>query len=279
MNKILSENVISLPGVSNARELGGYPVEKGYIRKGALLRSGALARALPEAVQTLHEKYRLQTVVDFRMKDKRKNAPDAEIPGAKNIHLPVVEMVDYASDFKSPAKLAKFISKIVDRNAFLEMAFEYGLLGPKIYAKFLLGERGKKAYREFFKILLENDPDKGALLWHCDEGKDRAGLASMLLLSVLGADRETIFEDYLMTNVCNADVIEAIKKDYEAYNMPQDKLNAMIFASGGVFDYYLTFALETLEEKYGGVMGYLQKELGLTEADFELLRGKYVACS
>ena len=53
---------------------------------------------------------------------------------------------------------------------------------------------------EFFRILLKTDPGRGAVLWHCVDGKDRAGLATMFLLSALGADKQTILEDYLMSN-------------------------------------------------------------------------------
>ncbi len=46
----MHNNEILLPGVSNARELGGYPVGDKYIKKGVLIRSGSLSEALPEAV-------------------------------------------------------------------------------------------------------------------------------------------------------------------------------------------------------------------------------------
>ena len=39
------------------------------------------------------------------------------------------------------------------------------------------------------------------MYFHCSGGKDRAGIMSLLVLSVLGASREAIVEDYLLTNV------------------------------------------------------------------------------
>ena len=272
----MPKNAISLPGVSNTRDLGGYSAGNGFIRKGVLIRSGTLAHALPEAVQILKDEYSLQTVVDFRMKSRTKSDPDPVIPGAKYVALSVVEMLDYAASLGSPIKAARLLSKRSSKEAVLEMAFEYGLLGPEMYVLFLLGERGKKAYRSFFEILLKNDPDRGAVLWHCDDGKDRAGLATMLLLSALGTDRETILKDYLLTNESNAKRIEDIKKDYEELGVSQDKLKAMIFASGGVFAEYMNHAMDTLRGKYGSVTGYLKEGLGLKESDFSLLREKYL---
>ena len=269
------KNIISLPGVSNARELGGYPVSGGFVKNGVLIRCGALPKAKPEAIRDLKEKYHLQTIVDLRMSDKRAGEPDAEIEGAENIHLPVIEMMDYFTMSGKTDMAQKFRKGNLDKMAVLEMAFEYGMLGPEIYVGFLLGQRGKKAYRGFFDILLKTDPEKGAVLWHCDDGKDRAGLATMLLLTVLGADRETIMEDYLLTNECNAHVIAAVRKEFEGIPMSEEKLNAMIFASGGVFANYMENAIDVLEKRYGSVEDYIRKDLGLTDEDFDVLRKKF----
>jgi len=44
------------------------------------------------------------------------------------------------------------------------------------------------------------------VLVHCAAGKDRTGIAVALLLAVLDVPRETIVEDYLLTNTC--DILE-----------------------------------------------------------------------
>ena len=218
------KNIITLPGVKNARELGGYGAGGSTVRTGALIRSGALDRAAPEAADILRDKYRLQAIVDFRMQVKRAAAPDVEIDGARNIGAPVIEMEDYAAMAGSPDMLKLYKANAADKRAVFEMAYEYGMLGPQIYLSFLFGERGKRAYREFFRVLLDSDPDKGAVLWHCDDGKDRAGLAAALLLSALGADRATIMEDYLLTN------------DFSGMYDGQARYSPMCNEDGGVVD-------------------------------------------
>jgi len=35
---------------------------------------------------------------------------------------------------------------------------------------------------------------------HCSAGKDRSGIAVVLILEALGVDRETIMQEYLLTN-------------------------------------------------------------------------------
>jgi len=268
-------NVIKLPGVLNARELGGYPAGNRTVRSGVLIRSGVLNKAEPGAIDILSAEYHVQTVVDFRMSGVRGGAPDKEIPGAGYIRLPVVEMEDYLAMVKDLKMAKQFMSGNADQRVMIDMAYESGLLSPDMYVMFLLGDRGKKAFAEFFRILLRTDPGRGAVLWHCVDGKDRAGLATMLLLSVLGTDKQTIIEDYLMSNSGKEEKLGKIRKDCESLGMPPEKIEALQFASGGVFERYMTHAIDTLENKYGCVCGYLTDELGLTEPDLEQLRERY----
>ena len=51
------KNEISLPGINNARELGGYKAGDKVIKHGLLIRTGALKDAAPEAVELLKNKF------------------------------------------------------------------------------------------------------------------------------------------------------------------------------------------------------------------------------
>ncbi|MBQ3841736.1 MAG: tyrosine-protein phosphatase [Ruminiclostridium sp.] len=266
------KQAIDLAGISNARELGGYAVGDKYIKKGVLLRTGSLAGASPELLKKLREEYRVRDVVDFRMSDERQNAPDPEIEGVKNIHLPVIEIEDYP--VYDPVLFEEYQRSGGDRMKLFEMSYQSGVLSPQMYVGFLLGERGKRAYRDFFRILL--DKDNGAVLWHCTDGKDRTGCAAMLLLSALGASRETIVSDYLLTNEYNAAQTEAVRSKFSAYPMPPEKLEALLFMCGGVIESYMTNAMDTLNDKYGSVGGYLRDELNVGKAEIEELKEKYL---
>ena len=266
-------NAIDLPGVGNARELGGYVIGDRAIKKGVLLRTAGLGGAAPEAIRKLQSEYRLQTAVDLRMTGERESIPDPEIPGARNIHLPVIEMTDYSE--ADPEMIAHFM-KNGDRMKLFEMSYEYGMLGPGLYTRFLLNDRGKKAYREFFRILLENDPDKGAVLWHCTDGKDRTGCAAMLILAALGASREMMIADYMLTNEYSSAQIEAARQKTAAYPMPPEKREALLFMCGAVVERYMVNAIDTLKERYGSVEGYLREELDTGSAELEELKNKYL---
>ena len=269
------KNLIELPGISNAREIAAYPAGGGYVKKGILLRTGALNAASPKAIEQLSEKYHVQKIIDFRMSNERLKAPDPEIPGAENISLPVVEIEDYMAKLGDPELVKQYLSQKMDRETLVGLAYKNGLIGPETYELFLLGDRGQKAYKSFFQILLEAEPQNGAILWHCTDGKDRAGLASALLLAALGASRESIFEDYLLTNEANASVIEKAREKYASKGVSPEMLEVMIFAAGGAVEKYLTRVFEVLEKQFGGVNGYLSEALGLGREEISLLREKY----
>ncbi|MCR5165792.1 MAG: tyrosine-protein phosphatase [Oscillospiraceae bacterium] len=263
---------LDLVGISNAREPGGYVIGDKYVKKGILLRTGSLAGASPDVLKKLREEYHVRTVVDFRMSDERQSSPDPEIEGVKNIHLPVIEMEDYP--VTDPKLYDEYVKSGRDRMKLFEMSYESGALNPQMYVGFLLGERGKSAYREFFRVLLESD--EGAVLWHCTDGKDRTGCAAMLLLSALGASRETIIQDYMLTNEYNAVQIEAVRSKFSAYQMPPEKLEALLFMCGAVVKRYMTNAIDTLNEKYGSVEAYLREELNIGKGEIEELKHNYL---
>lgn len=269
---------IILPGVRNARELGGYPAAGKTIRKGVFIRSGALKQISEEGIERLQKVYRLQTVVDFRMSMEREKLPDPVTLDCESIPLPVIEVEDYPVEkySKEFPELIKMLSDPkTDRMAISQKVIETGLVDDRMYVGFLMGDRGMRAFRAFFQAVLSLEEGR-ALLWHCSDGKDRAGCAAMLLLFALGASEETVYQDYLLTNEYNEDVLEAARKKVEAIHLPPDKLDLFLILSGCVSRLYLENAQKAMTEHFGSVEGYLSGALGIGETERDLLRSRFL---
>lgn len=249
---------INLPGVGNARELGGIKIGDQRIKKGRLLRCASLAAITPEAIEILADKYHVADVVDLRMENERKSNPDPDIAGIKNHFLPVMEITDFPG--VTPEGLEEFMKPGADRIKLLLESVEQGFLDDTLYTMFVSTDRGKAAYREFFHILSELPEDK-AILWHCSDGKDRTGVASMLLLWALGASMDSILEDYLLTNKMNAQKIEMARLKIDQMPFSDEQKDIMIFGVGAVDSRYLYNAMKWMEKEYGSVNNYLEKEL------------------
>lgn len=244
--------VISFDNILNARDLGGIPLIGGRrVKPGLLLRSAHLSDASERDLALLSEQYGVRNVLDMRDAGELARKPDRPVPGAETRHLQVFE--------RMPGDSKKFSTMTGD---------EVHALFIEIYRVLAGDDHCAAAYKEFFRILLS--ADGAAVLWHCTQGKDRTGVAAILLLTALGADREAVLEDYFLSN-------EAMQPEYDRCiraGMSESELYYMrelLFVMPDCVDAYF----DRLETLYGGVDGYLRRRLGLTDGDFGLLREYY----
>ncbi len=90
-----------LAGVRNFRDVGGLPTVDGRrVRHGVLFRSGHLAHATEEDAAFLAS-LGLHTIFDFRnAADQKLEGPDVELPGVRNVNLPLSDPADGAEFWK-----------------------------------------------------------------------------------------------------------------------------------------------------------------------------------
>lgn len=242
---------ISFDNISNARELGGIRTAGGRrVKSGVLLRTAELAEASDADLKALAEKYAVRHVVDFRDGSEIDRKPDLKIAGAEYSLVPVLPELPYKS-------------RAIDLTP--GEVFDQFVLMYRIMAEH---EFCARAYRQFFQILLKAGGE--SVLWHCVQGKDRTGIAAYLLLAALGASEDDAREDYFLTN-------EALGREYEQLVQKGRDARELAFMKVVlyVFPECLDEFLSRVRELYGGTDGYLRKCLGLTDRDFELLRGWY----
>ena len=243
---------IALEGLHNTRDLGGLPAGAGHVRPRRLLRSGMLAPATPEDLAVLRDAYDVRLVIDLRTNEEAAHWPDPMelLPEARLIRLPV---------FRAPSggDAREAIRTLGEKLASGEL--DIADLFASLYPRFVLGEEGIAAYRDLFRELLSLE--EGAALWHCSAGKDRCGMASVLVETALGVPWDLVERDYLATN-------KLIEAKGSAQNM---------FDVGGVDARYLRAALDAIDEAYGSLDGYLASALGVDAAAREELSRKFVA--
>ena len=66
----------------------------------------------------------------------------------------------------------------------------------KAYENIVSSPHATKAYGQLFEVLLRQE--EGATLFFCSHGRDRAGIAAMLILTALGVDRQQVQANYLL---------------------------------------------------------------------------------
>ena len=132
---------------------------------------------------------------------------------------------------------------------------------------------GNKAFKELFRAL---EAGETPILFHCSAGKDRTGVAAMLILLALGASDETICADFVQTNVCRKAEIDALLAGH-AEEIAADPSKRMRFCTqAGVDPGAAPYVLQVIREACGSAEEYLAREYGLTPARRMRLRRMYL---
>ena len=280
-----SQRAIAFEGIENVRDLGTLVMQDGRtVRTGMLVRSGCLAKATDSDVAVLKEKYHLADVFDFRFEAEANAAPDRIINGVSYTHLSTLPKA-FIQGFSSsrPERLrvgeqSSGISSKMDTRNMLAVLMKYAFepqaqtMARKLYPAIVTDSTAQHYYGEFLRGVLNA---KGGVLWHCSQGKDRAGWASAFLLAALGASRETIVEDFDLSNQSYARQVEALTAKVQGKDNSEEAI-AFIRAMVGVSRENFETALDLIDQKYGSLSGYIESQLGFSKEEQQQLRTKYL---
>ncbi|MFC8248077.1 tyrosine-protein phosphatase [Streptomyces chartreusis] len=249
-----------LAGVRNFRDVGGLPTVDGRrVRHGVLFRSGHLAHATTEDADFLGA-LGLHTIFDFRnAADQKLEGPDVELPGVRNVNLPLSDPADGAEFWKMvrDGDLNQLRGILSDGRGANRMIVSY---------RSIIKERTG----EHSQVLHSLAEDSVPALMHCAAGKDRAGLSIAVTLLALGVEREAIVADYLESNAKHRRYkVRRSGSDASAYSPEVMELLSPLFDARAE---YLTAAFETIEETWGGVDTYLEQGLRLSPESRDRLR-------
>lgn len=269
-NVELSNQSINLKGVSNARQIGGYYTSSGKkIKQDVLLRSGALSKATEEDIISLKDKYKLKKIIDLRTTAEISKAPDCKVDGAESVHIKV--MSEDAND-KNNAVTGIYIQSKDPSESLLQM-YRQGVLNENMYSNMLKSEDAINGFKSFFDELIKNED--GSVLWHCTGGKDRAGMATVLIMTALGVDQKTIIEDFALTNEANKKSIAYMRENAKKYTSDEKELDG-VATLVGVAPEYMEKAFEYAQSEYGSMLRYIQEKLGVTDKQIRTLRKMYL---
>jgi protein-tyrosine phosphatase len=186
-----AERLVPLVGTYNFRDIGGYPVGGGgFVRWGRVFRSDHLADLTTEDLDRLRQ-LGVRSVVDVRGPHEHKVAPSALLDGG------AIDRFDWAIGDGAVAGVP--LNEQV-QNATIN-AFTVEDM-TALYLDILDGHADVFA-RILDLVAKAEDAGSGpphAVVYHCTAGKDRTGLATVLLLELLGVDEPTILDDFELTN-------------------------------------------------------------------------------
>lgn len=273
---------IQLESLKNTRDLGGYKTRDGRVIKDKkLIRSGVLHDIKDNDSNILKNDYNLEVVVDLRSKEETSQNPDTMIDGVEYKMNPLVKRITSRSSSQlRKREESKGKGQDAPKDQVDGMLKVIKSLGPepekafqKVYLQLVTEQYSIDQIAKFFDILLEERD--GALLYHCTGGLDRTGTVTILLLSALGIDKETIIEDYMLANKYTEDDVEKIKELGKKKGLDDKTINQVLLLCQ-VDEEYIDVLFQTIDEKYGSMDNFLKDKIGLTDEKIEKLQGMYL---
>lgn len=252
--------------IKNLRDLGGYRTVDGKTVKHHLLFRGPVLANLSQEAQARIDSLQLKQILDLRSEQEAMQMPDyipkkcsyvrhcASVINGVEIDLSPEALKN--NIFKSPWNFIRLLKNSFNQTSYNDMVFS------------------NPAFYELFQ-LLENQ--QVPLYFHCTAGKDRTGLAALLILLALGVTKEQALDDFELTNHYYAKKIKAAQEKHQLLCRFSKKARLLIQSSEGVTRLAAEHALQAILDKYASFENYFYQEFGLDETRLEQLRQNYTA--
>ena len=239
------------PGV-NLRDLGGWPACGGTVRRGLVFRSARLdVLDTDELVSLL--KLGLRYVVDLRPEAEAALHPDPRFPSV--VRVPADMGRDAVLQEEMEGRAPEEVVALAARNT---AAMAFG--NPGIARVLALLEEGS-----------------APLLFHCNSGRDRSGVAAMVVLMALGCDDDVLLADYELSNVYRAQELAYVRARYAKALSLGAGYADIVTLMAGVLPQVGRGVLAAIDERYPSREEFLKAEYGLDAERVANLRARYVS--
>ncbi len=249
---ITAERVLHLQGAFNFRDIGGYPTKDGKtVRWGKVYRSANLSELSDESVAYVSG-LGIKLVCDLRSAEEVGDRPDRLPSPAPNVLM--LPIVDPSNPFVRMARIFSNWNRV--DSIMLEG-----------YARVVLDQNAAAFARIFHHLKDENSLPA---IIHCTAGKDRAGMATAILLIALGVPEEIVIQDYSLSNLYFSyfrDVMDRTITPLKRFGVTVDDIRPLLSASPAV----MKGALDHLHKEYGSVEAYLARA-SVTAEDIEQIK-------
>lgn len=224
MEKLKYFKRLPFDSIKNARDLGGMPTIDGNVTSWSKFIRSANLDNISDSDISLLKDLNVSTIIDLRR--------DEEIYRNNKSLDKIKDNFSYYQVSLAPRAMRKEeIQKIIDKEVSV----------GKSYISLI---DNFKSIRRVFEILADNDQ---ATLYHCQEGKDRTGVVSMILYGLARVQRSDIIADYEISSA-NLGYIERYNEEEKSsifritnpYNMKE--AIAYVMRKYQSFESYLSYA-------------------------------------
>lgn len=244
--KMMENRVITMDKIFNMRDLGGLVTQDNHVVKSGLIyRSSRLNMASTDDIKKLQD-LKIGRIFDYRSYDEALQDPD---PNIENITTYIIPALDFDPVDSDTANIQKYLQ--AQGAQALKNFYDMGM---KMYSSLPFDNL---SYKMVFDALKEKKPIP--FLHHCTAGRDRTGLASALILKLLGVSDEIIMDDYLLSNKLLVNFYDVMLSSYiKDENLIKEVTHAIELKPD-----YLNAAFKSIEAKYQNFDEYFLQEYGI----------------
>lgn len=249
-----TEKAIKIKKVHNFRAVGNIKNSEGRsLKEGTFYRSAHLHKLKNKSFDQL-EKLGIKEIIDLRNSKEILDKPD-KLPNG--ITYKKYSAFEDEGDQLSQARKLVLKGKVNASDAdkrMIDFYREYVTENPATI-KTIINE-----------ILESKEP----VLYHCTAGKDRTGIITALILTILKFDKETIYNEYLLSNNFRKGLVEKRMSLANNLHFLYPKMDLQVLEKlSWVEKRYLDAAFDEINKKYGSTDAYIQQVLGISEAKRE----------
>ena len=255
-----SLRTIELENVENVRDLGGIPVGEGrLVRAGLFYRGSALSAPSQGDIDELFGKRGVTCVVDLRCGWELEAKPSLVPEGVDYLHIPYYDLEKVGIEYTERAEGTTAVGS--------DIACE-----PTHFYRSLSNRLTTAQMRKALDEIFSRAQDGRAVYFHCSGGKDRAGIMALLVLSVLGAERDDILDDYLLTNVSRDKRYDEMFARFLRLSDGDEKRAHELVVSHRAEPENIEVFYEAIEGEYGSWNAFMDETLGMTDERVRAIR-------
>jgi protein-tyrosine phosphatase len=228
---------ITFESIRNFRDIGGYQTKDGHeVAWRRIFRSGDLRKITSNDLSRLKEEIKLTSIIDLRssIEVKEKTTDPLSEAGIRYYNIP-------------------FITGSGNREEEEKLFLKFTNMG-EFYLHIAKNEEFGRRLLEALEIIAV--PENYPLVFHCAVGKDRTGILTAILLSILSVEDEDIIEDYALSAPYMEELISRMKVDPEMAKVTEH-LPAYFWKAAPES---MALFLSTLRKEFGSIRGYLEAQ-------------------
>ena len=243
----------------NFRDLGGLETNDSRKVKSGLFYRGAGLNFFDEEELERFRDLDIKVIMDLRSKNEIETYPDPQFDEIKRIEHNGLVVEGHEDIDWSPAGMRKIGGQAFEQLNRIESYYRQIAFNNTAF-RIMMNE-----------VINDNLP----IYFHCATGKDRTGVAAMILEMMLNVKEDEIRKDYLLSNEYRKDILKEELAKVESESVDHPELKKLITLQQGVLEDVFDIVMNSIKERYKSIDDYLYDQFDLSESALNDFRNKY----